>query len=370
MSMSTADIGIIGLGLWECEPIANDYFGTRLAAAPVKDPYKGRQAEDGTIAVAGLTLTPEKYPRTIAAVTRAFADPYRGTRRRRFFPSDLKVSQAETEAAGRALADADVAPADIDAVLTQSFLPDELQPKNAALICHNLGIRDALAWEVDSVCNSSITQLIAGSSLIMSGFARYVLCTQSVAYSRVTDPGTSSTVQEADMASAFVIGPSPGTQMSFGWRTDGNLHPAIKLHWAPGSGTAPRRWWEPAREALHIGFDPDLQAQLMGQIADNAVAVCGQALQRAEMCRDDVDVFITHQATYWQSSFIEDTLGLKDAVGFETFEEYANINSSGIPASIFHARLRGKVTTGANVLLFGPAAGYTYAAAAIRWGQS
>lgn len=85
------------------------------------------------------------------------------------------------------------------------------------------------------------------------------------------------------------------------------------------------------------------------------------------MKRDELDVFITHQATYWQSSFIEDTLGLEQGVGFETFGEYANINSAGIPASIAHARRRGKIAAGSKVLLFGPAAGYTYAAAAIQW---
>jgi len=43
------------------------------------------------------------------------------------------------------------------------------------------------------------------------------------------------------------------------------------------------------------------------------------------MKREELDVFITHQATYWQSSFIEETLGLAQGVGFETFDEYTNI---------------------------------------------
>jgi 3-oxoacyl-[acyl-carrier-protein] synthase III len=367
MAMLTKDIGIVGMGLWEGEPVSNDHFGAGVSAAQIKDPYKGRRGDDGTIRVAGLELTPERYPRTVAAVAHAFADPYRGTRRRRFFPRDLKVSDAETEAAKKALAAAGIGPADVDAVLVQSFLPDELHPKNAALICHNLGIDRAPAWEVDTICNSSITQLVAGSSLILSGFAQRVLCVQSVAYSRVTDPTSSSTVQEADMASAFVIGPSPGTRMAFGWRTDGSLHSAIKLQWAPPSGHRGRRWWEGAPEALIIGFDPEKQAQLMGQIARNAPIVCHEALERAEMKADDLDVFITHQATYWQSSFIEDVLGLPPGVGFETFDEYANINSAGIPASVCHALQAGKIGPGKKVLLFGPAAGYTYAAAAIHW---
>ena len=365
--MQTRDIGIIGMGLWEGEPVTNDYFGTRFAEARVVDPYKGRRTADGTIRVAGLEFTPEKHPRTVAAIAHAFADPFRGARRRRFFPRDLQVSEAETEAARKAIADASLTPDDIDVVLVQSFLPDELHPKNAAKICHNLGIARAPAWEVDTICNSSITQLMVGSSLLLSGFARHVLCVQSVAYSRVTDPSSSSTVLEADMASAFVIGPSPGTQMAFGWRTQGRLHAAIKLHWAPPSDARPRKWWEGAKDALYIGFDPALQAELMGQIAENAPIVCNEALERAGMHLEDLDVFITHQATYWQSSFMEEALGVKAGVGFEMFDEYANINSAGIPASVYHARQQGRIGKGSQVLLFGPAAGYTYGAAAIRW---
>jgi 3-oxoacyl-[acyl-carrier-protein] synthase III len=366
-AVQTKDIGIIGMGLWEGEPVTNDHFGVEVGGAQVKDPYKGRRSDDGAVRVAGLELTPDRHPRTLAALAHAFEDPYRGTRRRRYFPRDLKVSDAETEAAQAALRDAGLAPSDVDAVLVQSFLPDELHPKNAALVCHKLGIERAFAWEVDTICNSSITQLISGSSLIMSGMARHVLCLQSVAYSRVTDPSASSTVQEGDMASAFVLGPSPGTRMSFGWRTQGRLHAAIKLAWGPRPSPRPRQWWEGASEGLFIGFDPALQAELMSQIAENAPVVCQEALGRAEMRVEDVDVFITHQATYWQSSFMEDVIGVRPGVGFETFEEYANINSAGIPTSVAHARRQGKIARGRKVLLFGPAAGYTYAAAAIHW---
>jgi 3-oxoacyl-[acyl-carrier-protein] synthase-3 len=208
---------------------------------------------------------------------------------------------------------------------------------------------------------------MVGSSLLVAGFAERVLCVQSVAYSRVADPTSSSAVQEGDMASAFVLGPSPGTRMAFGRRTDGSLHAAIRLNWGKPSGQRPRRFWEAAPEVLLNHFDPELQAQLMGQIEKNAPIVCGEALERAGMRTADVEVFVTHQATYWQLSFIEDVLGLPLGVGFDTFAEYTNINSAGIPASLFHARKEGKISQGKKVLIFGPAAGYTYAAAAIHW---
>jgi 3-oxoacyl-[acyl-carrier-protein] synthase-3 len=362
------DIGILGMGLWEGQVITNDYYGDRyLKSAAVKDPYRGNRSDDGTIRIAGMVFTPDRYARTIKAIEESFNDPFRGARRRRIFPHDLKVSDAETEAARKAIADAGLTPADIDAVLVQSFLPDQFQPKNSALIAHNLGIRHAPAWEIDSICNSALIHLTVGSSLIQSGFGRHVLCVQSTAYSRVSDPTSSTNVQDADLASAFVLGPSPGTEIAVSWRTDGRLHGAIRLQWATPGDVPPARWWERTPEKLLIRFDAALQEQVMAEIAGNATTVCQEALGRAGMRHDDLDLFIAHQPMSWNRAFMEDVLELRDGVAFDTFEEYACINSVGIPASIYEARRSGRLRRGSRVLLFGPAAGYTYAAAAIRW---
>lgn len=362
------DIGIIGTGLWEGEVVTNDRFPPQaLENAEVKDPYHGKRDDTGTVRIAGMEFTPDKHARTIAAIEQSFRDPHRGARRRRYFPVDLKVSDAETEAASKALADAGVQAADVGAILCMSFLPDELQPKNGALIAKNLGIDSAPAWECESVCNSTITQTIIGSCLIKSGFADYVLCTQSIAFSRVMDLNVSAAVQEGDMASAFVLGPSPGTSFSSSWRTDGRLHGAIKLRWGVPANTAPRPYFAPPAERLLTHFDPFLQAQVMGEIAQNARVVCDDALGQLEMKTRDLDVFISHQPMSWFGAFMDDVLGLADGTTFRTFEEYANVNACSITASIHEARKAQRVRKGSKVLLFGPAAGYQFGAIAMNW---
>lgn len=362
------DVGILGTGLWEGEPIGNDAFPrAAVEARRAKDPYKGRRADDGSVRIAGMELTPENYPRTLAAIEKAFGDPFRGTVRRRHFPADLKVSDAEADAARAALEDASLSASDVDALLVQSFLPDELQPKNAALIAHALGIHDVMALGVDTICNSVISQLHVGASLIAAGQAERVLCVVSCAYSRVSDPGASSSIQEADMAGAFVLGRRPGGRVDLSWRADGELHGAIKLAWDAPTGGAARRWWEPSDQRLLIRFDPELQMRVMGEIADNARVVCHEALARAEMTIDEVDVLLSHQPMAWYGAFLSDVLGVRDGVYFDAFEEYACINSAGIAASIHEARRAGRLEPGTRALIFSPAAGYVFGAAAVRW---
>lgn len=363
-----AGVGILGTGLWESEPVDNTRFAAEaLAGREARDPYRGRKDDGGSVRIAGMELSPAQYPRTLAAIEHAFRDPFRGARRRRYFPADLKTSEAEADAAKHALEDAGLLPSEIDAVLVQSFLPDEIQPKNAALVAHALGIRSAMAFGVDTICNSVISQMHVGAALIASGQAKHVLCVVSAAYSRVADPGASSTVQEADMAGAFVLGPVPGARMDFAWRVDGRLHAAIRLAWDHPSGAARRRWWEQADERLLIRFDPELQQQVMGEIADNARVVCAEALGRAELATPEVQTFLSHQPMAWYGAFIADVLGLADGVVFDSFEEYGCVNSAGIATSMHEARRAGRLERGTRALIFSPAAGYTFGAVAVRW---
>ncbi len=362
------DIGILGTGLWQGEVVDNHHFGPEyLARAQTKDPYKGRRTDDGKVQIAGLELDPAKHQRTIAAIERSFRDPFRGTERRRYFPATLKCSDAETEAARGAIADAGLHAEDIDIVTVQSFLSDNLQPKNEALIAHNLGIRHAPAWAIDSVCNTPVTQMHVAGALIHSGQARHVLCVQSVAYSRVLDMSATAAVQEGDMASAFVVGKVPGARVAFSWRTHGAHHGAIRFGWSAPSNAPARRWWEPAPERLVLHFDPELQQKAMGDLVDHARIVCAEALGRGELRLDEIDTFISHQPMSWYAALIEDTLGLRDGITFNTFAEYANINSSSIAASLHEARKAGRIRRGSKVLVFGPAAGYLYGAMAMCW---
>ena len=361
------DVGILGSGLWQGPIVTNDAFPEVMKSAPPIDPYKGRRSDDGSVHIAGLTLHPDRHRRTLAAIEAGFADPFRGTRRRRTMPDDLAVSDAEADAARRALDAASISADDVDVLLTQSFLPDRMQPRNAARIADKIGLRRGAAWEVDSICNSAISQMQVAASLIASGQADHVLCTQSVAYSRVRDPGVSASFQEGDMASAFVVGRSPGAELTFAWETDGSLAEAIRLDWDAPTGARPRQYWEPARERIVIRWRDDLQQQVMAQVEGKAKALCDQVLSRAGVRLDDIDAFITHQPMNWFVPFMEDVLGLREGIAVSTFEEFANINSASVTATLHHAITQRRIRRGRYALIFCPGAGYTYGAAVTRW---
>jgi 3-oxoacyl-[acyl-carrier-protein] synthase III len=367
--MDIKDIGIVGTGIWEGEPVCNPPL--RDSASPradkVTDPFRGRRGADGVVRIAGMELTVERHPRTVAAIERNFTDPYRCSRRRRLFPRDLDISDAEAEVGRKAMADAGIGPEDVGALLVHSFLPDCINPKNSALVAHKLGIRWAPAWEIESACNSVLAHITVGSMLIQTGFARHVLCIQSAAYSRISDLGTSSSIQEADLATAFVLGPSPGSEISYAWATDGELHDAIRLEWGQPMSSVTRRWWEPSQESLLIRFDEVLQARVMGDFEAHIKRVSDEAMTKAGMGYDELAILIPHQGMSWMRPLMEDILGVREGVGFDTFEEFGNVNSPGIASCLHEARQLNRLKRGTKLLIAAPGAGYTYAAVAMRW---
>jgi 3-oxoacyl-[acyl-carrier-protein] synthase-3 len=81
----------------------------------------------------------------------------------------------------------------------------------------------------------------------------------------------------------------------------------------------------------------------------------------------DVEAFVTHQPMRWFGTLLLDVLGLPSEVLVDSFEEYANVNSVCITSSLALGLSAGRIRRGTRVLVFGPASGYTFGAAAIRW---
>lgn len=358
------DIGILGTGLWE-GPVVENHKIT-VADGVHRDPFKGQRGDDGLVRIAGLELHPQRHRRALAQIEQSYKDPYRGTVRRRICPRSVPPSEMEADAARRALADAGLQPGDVDAVLVQSFLSDHLQPKNASRLCALLGVHRALALNVDTLCNSAASQVLLGAALIQSRQARRVLCVQSTVFSCVADPGTSAAVQEADMASALLLGEVRGARLACSSHVEGRLHGAVRLDWAvPEGAAAGRRYYEPPVERMAILFDAGLKAEAMRDMAARAAPLCQEALARAELDIKGVGAFVCHQPLSWACALFADVLGLPDGVAIDVFPEYANIGSCSIAAGLHHARQAGRLGGGQALLLFAPAAGATYLAMAL-----
>ncbi|MCD9145730.1 3-oxoacyl-ACP synthase III family protein [Streptomyces albireticuli] len=364
--MLTDDIGILGMGMWHGPAVTND----RVAAGcqgewTVQDPYLGSVDQEGNFRLLGLALPAQQYPRTLAIARRTMSDPFRGAVHRRVFPADMPPSAAEAEAAEEALSSSGVAAGQIGAVLVQSTVPDSPYPSNAALVAHQLGVRDAAVWSLDGSCAGPIAQLGAAASLIASGTAEFVLCVQSCAFTRVNDPQASSYLGVGDLAAAFMVGRKEGARIAASWSADGSLHGATTANWQQGS-SAVHTWWSQNLQ-LCLKFDHALQLTVLKTLAERLRTVTARTLGRARWQSKDVAVFVPQQSTAWVPAYLSEALDIPAGALFHTYDEYANVGPVNISAGWYQALREGRIHDGSRVLAGTGGAGFVYAAAAVQW---
>lgn len=97
------------------------------------------------------------------------------------------ASELAEPACRKALEKAGINPSEVDGVICATVTPDHIFPSTACIIAGKLGIRGALAFDVNAVCSGFLYALTLGDSLIKSGAAKTLLIVGSEIYSRILD---------------------------------------------------------------------------------------------------------------------------------------------------------------------------------------
>jgi len=92
-----------------------------------------------------------------------------------------------------------------------------------------------------------------------------------------------------------------------------------------------------------------------------------EALARANLNKEDIDLFIPHQANIRIIQTITKYFEIEQSKVHITVDKYANISSATIPTALYDAMACGKIKSGTKVLLTAFGAGFTYGAMVIRF---
>lgn len=102
-------------------------------------------------------------------------------------------SMLATIAAKRCLEKIGFNPQDLDAVVLATSTPDRSIPATATKVAHNIGAKNAFAFDVNSVCSGSVFLLEIARSFISSASAKNVLVVAVDCYSKILNPSDFST---------------------------------------------------------------------------------------------------------------------------------------------------------------------------------
>ncbi|MFD3595791.1 beta-ketoacyl-ACP synthase 3 [Nocardia sp. NPDC058640] len=290
-----------------------------------------------------------------------------GIHNRRWISGDETIQSIATAAGERALNNTPIDRTKIGAVIlcTSSWL--KLTPHGAPSVASDLGLNGVAAFDLTSGCGGFCYGLGVAADLIRAGSFDYVLVigaeTMTVGLDK-SDRGTAMIF--GDGAGAVVVGP------------------------AEENGISPTVWGSDGENAEAIAQDIDFlafqqRAQQM-QGTDPAVEPVGQmslrmegpkvfrwaavtlpralsaALDSSGVAKEDIEVFIPHQANARINELMKKNLGLADEVPIANdIENTGNTSAASVPLAIEEMLVTGKAKGGQVALLLGFGAGLSYA---------
>ncbi|MBW3653277.1 MAG: beta-ketoacyl-ACP synthase 3, partial [Actinobacteria bacterium] len=241
--------------------------------------------------------------------------------------------------------------ADVDHIIVATFTPDRLMPGLAPKLAKLLGTDGAGAIDVNAACAGFLYGLDQSAALVESGRAELALVVGAEALSRVTDPNDRGTaILFADGAAAVVVeagefehGCSPFVLASDGEHGD--------LLYA-----------EREERLLRMAGQ-----EVYRHAVERMVEATREALRRAGMTVDDIDLLIVHQANQRIIDAAARRLGVPEQKVFANVDTIANTSSASVPLALHHAELAGRLSPGDTVALAAFGGGFVWGAGVLRW---
>ena len=291
-----------------------------------------------------------------------------GIRERRYAGPEDSVASLSRDAALQAMERAGITAADLDSIVVGTATPDRLLPSTACDLQALLGAERAAAFDISAACPGFLYAIAVAEGLIASGQSETSLVIGAEKLTAITDMTDRSTaILFGDAAGAVVIRRTtagigaPGILSTF-IKSDGRLG---DLLYRPGGGSADPLSEKVLAERSHF-------IKMAGREVFKAAVIamsdaCDQALARAGVTADQIDLLIPHQANL---RIIEATAKHarmpKDRV-MVNVDRYGNTSSASIPLAIDQALEEGRIGPGSLLLLVSFGAGFTWASAVIRW---
>lgn len=288
-----------------------------------------------------------------------------GISERRIAGDDMGAAEMGANASRIAMERAGVHPGEIDLIVLSTATPDRLLPSTACDMQALLGATNAAAFDVSAACSGFLYALTVAEGYIAAGRGEIALVVSTEKMSGIVDWGDRSTcVLFGDGAGAAIVRRAQngrGVLSSF-MRSDGTL---AELLWRPAGGVKVPIDIAVLDEKSHL---VKMAGREVFKAAVRSMAeAADQALLRAGLTGDDIDLLIPHQANI---RIIEATARYADVPMEKVFvnvDRYGNMSSATVPVALDEAVEQGRIKPGDNVLMVAFGAGFTWGSGVIRW---
>jgi 3-oxoacyl-[acyl-carrier-protein] synthase-3 len=330
--------------------------GTERAPAFAVSPVPGRTRTAAILSIATATPAGRLTNAELAGSLGLSEDwifSRTGVRERPVARPDERLSDFAARAGAAALERAGVEAADLDLVIVATMTQDELTPNTAPLVAHALGAQRAGAFDVGAACTAFLSGIALGAAQVESGRAERVLLIGADFITRITDYGDKRTAPLfGDAAGAAVLAPASGNQ--------GVIGPIVLG--ADGSGAQAIQISHAERKLRMDG--PEVYRHAVKRMAE----VTHQAVERAGLTLEDIDLFVYHQANGRITRALGERLGVSTERVVDCIETLGNSSAATLPLGLDFAQRDGRLKPGSRVALGAFGAGFTWGGGVIEWG--
>jgi 3-oxoacyl-[acyl-carrier-protein] synthase-3 len=296
-------------------------------------------------------------------------------------------------ASEKAIKDAGINKEDIDFIIFATLSPDYYFPGCGVLLQRELGITgmEAGALDIRNQCSGFVYGLSVADQFIRSGMYKNILLVGAEMHSMGLDystRGRNVTVIFGDGAGAVVLQPTEeehegvlGTCL----HSDGTY--AEKLSFInPGAhGGYHSEHEDEQRDYQYSDAEfgemfindhmvkegqifPHMDGPFVFKMAvQKFPKVIMEVLAKTGHKKEELDMFIPHQANLRISKFVQKQLGLTDDKVWNNIQKYGNTTAASVPIALSEAVEAGAVKKGDLVCLAAFGSGFTWASALLRW---
>jgi len=271
-----------------------------------------------------------------------------------------------TEAAKRALAEADLDPANVELIIVATITPEMVFPSTASFVQRSLRAPKAWVFDLAAACSGFVYGLAIVQQFIESGRINNALVIGAETLTKITDwTDRTSCILFGDGAGAVVLKRAGDGRKGILFSTmhaDGDRWEALNCQ-AYGSR-------HPAGKELD---DPNkIYMQIKGrevyqQAIRRIVQTVNGCLKACDLSIGDIRMMISHQMNARIIESASKRLNLPDEKVFINIGEYGNTSAASVPIAFDECVRTGRIKRGDIVILVAFGAGLTWGANVVEF---
>ena len=290
-----------------------------------------------------------------------------GIKARRVADENTATSDLATEAALRALKDANVSAEEIDLIIVATITPDMAFPSTACMVQKNLKAIKAASFDLEAACSGFLYGVAIGKQFISTGTYQKVLVIGAETMSRIVDWSDRNTsILFGDGAGAVVLGETEEGKgiLSTYMGSDGEGGKFLAL---PAGGSRMPSTVETIRDGFnYVKMDGSevfkFAVRIMGKATEEALKLSGHQLQ-------EIDYLVPHQANIRIIEAAAKRLKMPLDKVHVNLDKYGNMSAASIPVALDEAIQEGKVKKDDLIVMVGFGAGLTWGSCVVKWSK-